>query len=185
MMRANSGNTPKLIVIVGFMGAGKTTVAREFARLLNCRAVDLDELITERERRTPAEIIEQSGEEEFRRIETETLRQVLNEISGAGEKCIVALGGGAWTIPENRELIAQHAGSTVWLNAPFELCWKRIQDGTVGRPLAASREVAERLFVTRLPIYEIAQIKLAVLENRNVMEIASMVASALAERTKN
>ena len=62
--------TNQTIVIIGFMGSGKTTVGSELARLLNCRAVDLDSWITEREQRSPAEIIEQDGEAAFRRIET-------------------------------------------------------------------------------------------------------------------
>lgn len=164
--------TRKLIVIIGFMGSGKTTVARELARLLRCRAIDLDEVITERERRSPAEIIEQNGEDEFRRIETEALRQVLNEQLDNSETCIIAFGGGTWILPNNRELIAQHAGLAVWLDAPFDLCWQRIEASAETRPLARTREVAEKLFDDRRSIYEQAHFHVAVSSSRTAVELA-------------
>jgi len=173
MINAETPNTPKLIVIIGFMGSGKTTVARELARLLSYRSIDLDELITDRERRTPREIIEQSGEDEFRRIETKALRQVLNERSGNSETCIIALGGGAWILPRNRELIAQHAGLAVWLDAPFELCWQRIEAATEARPLANTRETAEKLYKARQSIYELTRIRIPISHSKTLKTIAA------------
>ena len=167
--------TNQQIVIVGFMGTGKTTVARELGRRLNCIAVDLDELITRHEGRTPNEIIEQDGENKFREIETQRLGEVLND----GPARIVAAGGGAWTIAENRQLIAEHEAITVWLDAPFELCWKRIEAGAEVRPLARSREPAERLFSERRPVYERADARVVVSENENAEEIATRVADAI------
>ena len=67
------------IVIIGFMGTGKTTLAHELGRKLDCLVVDLDELITRRESRSPSEIIEQDGENEFRRIEAQLLCEVLKK----------------------------------------------------------------------------------------------------------
>ena len=127
------------------MGSGKTTIARELGRALNCRAIDVDALISEREKRSPGKIITESGEDEFRRIETETLAQVLLEESPGVTTRIMALGGGAWTLQRNRDLISRHQGFTVWIDAPFEVCWQRIQASDATRPLAPSRETAERL----------------------------------------
>jgi len=69
--------TTQQIIIIGFMGTGKTTVAHELGRQLNCLAVDLDELIERREHRSASEIIEQDGEGEFRRIESHLLYETL------------------------------------------------------------------------------------------------------------
>ncbi|HSK63973.1 MAG TPA: shikimate kinase [Pyrinomonadaceae bacterium] len=109
------------IVIVGFMGCGKTEVARKLALRLNLRMIDLDHEITRREGRTAAQLIVAEGEPAFRKIETDTLRDVLE-----ARIAIVALGGGAWITEANRKLVDDHDGLSVWLDAPFELCWQRI-----------------------------------------------------------
>lgn len=179
MNGADSGKTGKLIIIVGFMGSGKTTVARELARLLKCRAIDLDESICERERRNPGEIIEQSGEEEFRRIEAETLRHVLNEKSDDSPTRILALGGGAWTIKTNRELIGRHEGIPVWLDTPFETCWRRIAVLTATRPLAPSEEKAAELYRERRSLYGLATIRLVIPETETASQTAGRIATAL------
>ena len=103
------------IVITGFMGCGKSVVARTLAQHLNVSFVDLDESITSRTGRTPAQLITGDGELAFRRIETATLREVLH----AGEEGVIALGGGAWIEAANRELINQYGCSSVWLDVPF------------------------------------------------------------------
>ena len=162
--------TNQQIVIIGFMGTGKTTVARELGLKLNCLVVDLDELITRRERRSPNEIIEQDGEVKFRELETQMLREVLAE----GPR-VIAVGGGAWTIAANRQLIAEHEAITVWLDAPFELCWKRIEAGAEVRPLARSRELAERLYSERRPVYELAHVRVVVSENESSAETAKRI----------
>ena len=163
------------IVIIGFMGTGKTTVARELGRILDSPAVDLDDLITRREARSPNEIIEQDGEDEFRKIETQLLREVLQE----EQTCVIAVGGGAWTIAANRELLAESGAVTVCLNAPFELCWKRIEAGRELRPLARSREMAEQLYRERRPVYELAEVMISISENESAVEIAAKVSDEI------
>ncbi|MGH9930762.1 MAG: shikimate kinase [Pyrinomonadaceae bacterium] len=162
--------TNQQIIIAGFMGTGKTAVAQELGRKLNCLAVDLDELITSHEGRSPNEIIDQDGENKFREIETQMLRQILGESAR-----VIALGGGAWTIAANRQLIAEHEAITVWLDAPFELCWKRIEAGAEVRPLARSRELAERLYSERRPVYELAHVRVVVSENESSAETAKRI----------
>lgn len=163
------------IVIIGFMGTGKTTVAQELARKLNCLAVDLDDLITALDGRSPNEIIEQDGEDGFRQIETQLLGEVLEEESAR----VIAAGGGAWTIAVNRLLIADHGALTVWLDAPFELCWQRIATSGKTRPLARSREMAERLYAERRPIYELASARISVSEDESAAELASKISDAI------
>jgi shikimate kinase len=167
---------------MGFMGSGKTTVAYQLARKLNCRAIDLDDLITQRESRSPKEIIEQEGEEAFRTIETEILREVLQDASVR----VLAVGGGAWTIAENRRIIAEQRAFTVWLDAPFELCWQRIEAGREPRPLAPSREVAQKLYTARLPVYSLADSRIPVSESESAAETATKVAeTVLAQNAKS
>ncbi|MBC8031512.1 MAG: AAA family ATPase [Pyrinomonadaceae bacterium] len=183
MNTATAHETRKLIVIIGFMGSGKTTVAREVARLLNCRAVDLDELISQRENLSPGEIIEQSGEDEFRRIETETLSQVMNEEFGDSHARIVALGGGTWTLQRNRDLINEHMGTTIWLDAPFDLCWQRIQTGGEGRPLARDEAQARMLYAQRRSQYALAELQLQIGRNQSLAETCVEIVETL--RTRN
>jgi shikimate kinase len=173
--------TNQQIVIIGFMGTGKTTVAFELARKLKCCAIDLDELITQHEKRNPQEIILQDGEDAFRNIETKTLRTVLRE----GSARVVAVGGGAWTIGENRKMIAEHGAFTVWLDAPFELCWKRIAGGREVRPLARSREMTQKLYAERRPIYEAADACVTINENETVEQIATKLARAVLQQNAN
>ena len=125
------------IVIVGFMGCGKTAVAKELSRQLDSKFIDLDSFITERNGRSPAEIIQQDGETLFREIETLALRDVLQDRKASS----IALGGGTWTIPANRTLVALHDCLSIWLDVPFEVCWHRIMTSSkTVRPLAPDRD---------------------------------------------
>jgi shikimate kinase len=163
------------IIIIGFMGTGKTTVAHELGRKLNCLAVDLDELIARRESRSASEIIKQDGESEFRRIEAQLLIEALENSRAR----VIAVGGGAWTIAANRQLIAERRAFAVWLDADFELCWSRIESGNEARPLARSREMAERLYGERRPVYELADVRVTVSEGDSAAEIATKVANEI------
>jgi shikimate kinase len=141
------------IVILGFMACGKTTVAKELARQLECNFIDLDSFITERHGRSPAEIIQRNGEEKFREIETLALRDVLQ----TNDARVIALGGGTWTIPANRTLIALHDCVSIWLDAPFELCWQRINASQTERPLAPDRDAALARYEGRHSDYSLAK----------------------------
>ena len=164
-------NKDRRIVIVGFMGCGKTTVAEALARQLHCDSIDLDSFITEQEGRSPAEIIQQDGELVFREIETDALRDVLEK----REARVIALGGGAWNIEANRALIAKHDYLSVWLDAPFELCWERIASGNTIRPMAPDRESAKRLFESRRVGYGLAEFKVTPTRQGSIDQIATEV----------
>jgi shikimate kinase len=163
------------IVIVGFMAAGKTTVARALARRLDCDMLDLDNIIVEQEKRTIVDLIDKEGEEKFRLSETYSLSIVL-KIKGIR---IIALGGGAWTLERNRELIAKHNCITVWLDAPFELCWQRITNEDVIRPLALDRKSAHELYLKRRPHYELASLRIEVTAAKSADEISIEIEDAL------
>lgn len=149
---------PPRIIITGFMGAGKSTVARALAARLSCTLIDLDDFITTRAGRTPQQIIDADGEARFRELETAALRTALAETKVQ----VIALGGGAWTIAENRALVAQHNGFSVWLDAPFELCWRRITGGDGNeRPFARDKKKARTLYEERRTLYALATLRAA------------------------
>jgi shikimate kinase len=130
------------IYLVGFMAAGKTTVARSLSTRLGWRAEDVDELIEARERRPIADIFAKQGEPYFRSVEREILKLLLPI-----RHAVVATGGGTFMDAENRSAMNMD-GVSVWLDVPFDLVVSRIPaDGR--RPLAADRAQLERLFAVR------------------------------------
>ena len=166
----------RTIIILGFMACGKTTVAQALARQLKCNFVDLDSQIIKSEGRSPAQIIEANGEAAFREIETLALRDVLqNPVA-----CVIALGGGTWTIPANRTLVALHDCATVWLDVPFEICWQRIiGSSSTMRPLAPDRPTAKKLYEARQPSYQLAQLRVHAPAEKQSGKIVSEIEAAL------
>lgn len=141
--------TTDKIYLVGFMAAGKTTVAGALAARLGWRAEDIDELIEARERRTVAEIFSRQGEPYFRGIEREILRLLLPL-----RHVVIATGGGTFMDPENRAAINLD-GLSIWLDVPLdELILRLPADGR--RPLAADRAQLERLYAIRQEAYAFA-----------------------------
>ncbi|HEX8776353.1 MAG TPA: shikimate kinase [Pyrinomonadaceae bacterium] len=163
------------ILITGFMGAGKTTVGAALARRLDCRMLDLDEYIERREGRSVQAIIDEEGEARFRQIEARALREALEDDTAR----IIMLGGGTWMSDDNRALIAEHTGFTVWLDTPFELCWQRITRAGETRPLARDRQQARRLYQSRRNIYELAQLRMSLREADDAETIATEILNAL------
>jgi shikimate kinase len=161
------------VYLVGFMGAGKSTVGRALAAQLGWSFVDLDTEIERSQKMSVRDIFSKSGEVHFRQIE----REQLKNLSGR-PRVVIALGGGAIVDPENR-LIIDSTGTSVWLNVPFDTAARRVSmDGT--RPLFKDPEHAERLYETRLPIYRLARIHVLA-DNRPPAEIAGEVAMRLQE----
>jgi shikimate kinase len=141
------------IYLVGFMGAGKTTVARALARRLDWNVLDVDEAIEQRERQTVSSLFAKRGEAYFRSVE----RVVLMEQVGL-RHTVVATGGGTFVDPQNRSMINAD-GLSVWLDVPLERIVARVPaDGR--RPLAADRAEFERLYVTRRAAYEQASMRI-------------------------
>ena len=140
------------IYLVGFMGAGKSSVARALGRRLDWKAEDIDARIEQAERRDIPTIFRDSGEPYFRAREREALIDLLPE-RGA----VIASGGGTFADASNRELMLRDGG-VVWLDAPFEIILKRVpRDGR--RPLAADRLSMEQLYNQRLAAYRQAHLR--------------------------
>lgn len=164
---------PVPIFLVGFMASGKSTVGRALAAHLHTAFLDLDEEIVKRAGKTIGEIVQQEGEPYFRQLETACLQQAVQEQVG-----VIALGGGAFTQAVNRSLVAQQ-GISVWLDVPFAVCWERIQQDAVVRPLAATEEAARVRFQQRIALYEQAQLRISVTAKAAPEAIATQILATL------
>lgn len=140
------------LYLVGFMGAGKSSVARALGRRLDWKVEDIDERIERAERRDIPTIFRDKGEPYFRAREREALVGLLPE-----RGMVVASGGGTFMDPANRELMLRD-GAVVWLDAPFTTILGRVpRDGR--RPLAADRTGMEQLYNQRLAAYRLAHFR--------------------------
>src|SRR5688572_10021539 len=128
----------RAVFLVGFMGAGKTAVGQALAKQLDLRFIDLDEQIERHAKRSIADIFETSGEAAFRKLETDKLSEVLQQLS-RGRPAVVALGGGAFVQRENVEKLRQAGARVVFLDAPLEELLRRCHArGEPSRPLLES-----------------------------------------------
>jgi len=172
------------VFLVGFMGAGKTSVGRALGEHLNWVFEDLDDRIQQREGRTVAEIFRDSGEPAFRRAEHAALEQVLEELRG-GVARIVALGGGAFVQDENAAMLLASGVPTVFLDAPVEQLWQRCskQASETGaeRPLLGGVEQFRNLHASRRKGYMKASVKMKT-GSRTVKAIAAEIAESLGLR---
>jgi shikimate kinase len=139
---------PQRIYLIGFMGSGKSTVGPLLADRLQWTFLDLDSKIEREQGCTILEIFQQKGESSFRQMEREALRQ-----TSQLESAIIALGGGAYTLADNREWI-QQSGISVFLDCPWEIVLQRCT-GDNTRPLFQDTEKVKTLFETRKPLYQL------------------------------
>ncbi len=139
------------IVLVGFMGSGKSTVGRLLARRLGWSFEDMDRRIEQRAGRTVAAIFEGGGEPAFRALEREEARAL-----GVKTRCVIAAGGGAFAREDTRVLLQQGA-LTVWLRVALETALARVPlDGS--RPLAGNHDIMRALLADREPSYGMADV---------------------------
>ena len=167
----NAARREKRIALTGFMGVGKTSVARHLANMLRCERLDLDALIEINEQRRIAEIIDADGEAAYRAIETDNLRLALGK---TGVR-ILSLGGGAWTVAENRDLIKTSGMTSVWLDSSFDHCWNNIRFSRKERPLARNKVSARKLFDERQKVYCLADWHFVVKPDLTSIDIARQI----------
>jgi shikimate kinase len=157
------------VYLAGFMGSGKTTVGRMLADRLGWGFIDLDAEIEAAASVTITQLFESRGEPEFRRIETEALRNVMRTVE-RGMPSVIALGGGSFAQPVNAELLNGH-GITIWLDCSFETiearinATARINDSlrimeAESRPLARDRDQFRRLYEERRAAYGLANYRI-------------------------
>jgi shikimate kinase len=174
-----SGNA---VFLVGFMGAGKSTVGRALGQRLNWTFEDLDDRIATREGRSVAEIFRDSGESEFRRAEHAALQQLLAELRG-GIARIIALGGGTFAQEQNHKAILASGVRTIFLDAPLPELWQRCARQTnleVERPLQTSETQFRQLHEKRLPFYRTASLRFDT-SGKQVEAVAAEIAEKLQE----
>lgn len=139
------------IFLIGFMGAGKTSVGQALATTLGWRFVDLDARIVARTGRTVADIFGSEGEPRFRQMETDELRNLLAELGTT--KTVISLGGGAWMQPANVTLLKTASLPVIHLDAPAEELWNRCLPEQGLRPLLQNEAEFHRLYHARIPAY--------------------------------
>jgi shikimate kinase len=150
-----SSESVRAVVLVGFMGAGKTSVGHILGEKLGWAFEDLDRRIEQREGKTVAQIFADSGEEEFRRLERESLQELLHELHAG--RYVIALGGGAFVQDSIANLIESAGIRTVFLDAGVEQllarCEAELKRQGAKRPLLENRENFRRLYEARRPFY--------------------------------
>jgi shikimate kinase len=163
------------IYLVGFMGAGKTTIGRALARRLSWPFVDLDHEIEQRAGMSVAELIRARGERAFRAAEHEALERVAE-----GPRAVIATGGGAFCRAENLELM-KRTGTCVWLDPPVEVLFERVERSGRTRPLFGDRETAAALLAARRPWYEQAHLRIETANVHEVDRVVELVVGGLKE----
>jgi shikimate kinase len=164
------------IYLVGFMGCGKSTVARALADELGWSFIDLDEEIERREGTSISEIFDQKGEPAFREIESIVLRDRVRNVQG-GRPQVVSLGGGAFLSDENFELVSNN-GVTIWLDCEFSHIERRVA-GQTHRPLARDPQRLRELFEQRRVGYARADYRVEVVDDDTRSAVARIMALPL------
>jgi shikimate kinase len=167
------------VFLVGFMGAGKSSVGRALGERLNWIFEDLDERIERRAGRSVPEIFRASGESGFRRVEHDALRDLLAERGGGR---IIALGGGAFVQANNAALLKRSGVPTIFLDATVDELWRRCctqaEEAGAKRPLLGSPEQFRKLYQNRRRRYRRASLTIST-SRRTVDEIAAEIAQTL------
>ncbi|HKA22385.1 MAG TPA: shikimate kinase [Blastocatellia bacterium] len=142
----NSARTDEPIFLVGFMGAGKTTVGQSLAKELGYEFIDLDDVIAAKTGKSVQQIFLELGEAEFRRLETNAIVSCRGQV-----RSVVALGGGAYVSKVNRDVLRE-IGKTIWLECPLEVCLRRVR-GDQSRPLLGDEQAMKALLDNRRDAY--------------------------------
>src|SRR2546423_6631737 len=153
------------IYLVGFMGAGKTTVGRELSARVGAPFFDLDELIESAEKVSIKDVFATYGEGYFRKRERDVLRSTRHL-----ESAVVATGGGTFTFDENIQFI-QSEGLSVYLSAPYSLLRGRIGEKAAERPLFRDDVAAHELLAARVRYYRTADVTIEIREEETPSEI--------------
>ena len=175
-MTAVQGGARVSIFLVGFMGAGKTSVGLALSRRLSWPFEDLDDRIEEHAGHSIEEIFRLLGETAFREMEHRALRDLCGELRQSAR--VVALGGGAFVQPRNLALIAGITTHTVFLDAPVEELLRRCQQQAKARPLCRDASQFRQLYESRRPGYLVSAYRIET-QNKDIETVAKEVACSL------
>jgi shikimate kinase len=157
------------VYLVGFMGAGKTTIGRELAQRMDAPFFDLDELVEAAEKMTIKEIFASQGEPWFRKRERDILRSTRYLDRG-----VIATGGGTFTFDENIQFIKSE-GLSVYLSAPYSLLRARVGDKAAERPMFRDDVSAHELFQSRIRYYRLSDVIVEIREEESPAEICERI----------
>lgn len=163
------------ILLVGFMGSGKSSVSRKLSSITGMSLIDSDYRIESIQRRKIPRIFAEEGEEGFRKIETETLAGLKYE-----RKSIISCGGGIVCNPKNREIL-KSLGTVVFLDVPLDEAIGRISNPKT-RPMLSGERPVEEIYEERIPWYrEVADITIKS-SGKSVLQVANEVKAALEDK---
>lgn len=164
------------IILIGFMGCGKTTVGQQLAKRLGYDFLDTDKYIEQKQGQPVSRIFETQGEEVFRRMETETVRDFV----GILQRTVLSVGGGLPITPGNADLLKE-LGTVIYLEASKEVLAARLKSDTT-RPLLVDKDGSNRmeaLYDYRLPRYEEAAHIKIVTEGKNLQEVVNSILESI------
>lgn len=166
----------KNIILIGFMGCGKTSVGGKLSRALHCRFLDTDQLLEEEFGCTVREFFAKEGEGEFRRRETGLITGLLGKLEGT----VLSTGGGLPLSEENAGILKK-LGTVFWLRASEETTVSRLS-GDTGRPLLLQgdfEETVHRLLAERTPLYKAAADYILETDGKSFYEIIKEIENAV------
>lgn len=155
------------IFLIGFMGAGKTTIGHYLQNILGYPCIDIDHYIEEKLKMTIPDIFKLKGEQYFREIETDSLVEL-----SAKNDIILSTGGGIIKQEKNREILKKQF--TVYLKWPFDLLFDHIK-GDTNRPLVQSYNQLQTLFSEREPLYHESASLVITCENKSIEQVANEI----------
>lgn len=157
------------IYLIGFMGAGKTTIGRALAARIEIPFFDLDDLVESAEKMSIKDIFAQHGEPFFRKRERDILRS-----THYLDDAVVATGGGTFTFEENVQFI-QTEGFSVFLSAPYAVLRNRIGEKAAERPMFRDDVAAHELYNSRLRFYRMSDVTIEIREEETPGEIVERI----------
>ncbi len=174
------------VVVMGFMGSGKSTAGRLLAQTLGTAFHDLDELIEASQKKTISRIFAENGEAFFRNLETEQLKEWLED----SEEGVLALGGGTPLREQNREVLKQSGALCVYLKVNPETVVERLMNDQTRPLLAGCADEAEKLekvrtlLSARESVYESAAGLVVETDGKTPEAVAEVIAEAIAEANR-